>query len=57
MKTTFVAEIKEVKMRKAVSLDKVYTLRLETDDFTMMQLAAIGADETVKVTIERQGEI
>ena len=48
----FLAEIVELKERKTVSLDKEYTIKLRTDDNTLMTLSAIPADSLVKVIIK-----
>ena len=51
----FIMEIREIKQRKTASLDNEYSLKLITNDKRIMQLADIGSDELVTVTIEREG--
>ena len=48
----FIAEIKQVKQLKLVSLDNQYTITLRTDDSRIMDLGKIAADVLVRVTIE-----
>lgn len=50
----FIAEIIEIKERKSVSLDKVYTITFRTEENMIMTLSAIPADELV--TVEVKGE-
>lgn len=48
----FICEIVEIKERKTVSLDKEYTIKLRTEDYNVMGLSAIPADELVEVDIQ-----
>lgn len=48
----FQAEIKEIKQKKTASLDNEYSIRLVTDDRTLMELSRIPADEVVSVEIK-----
>ena len=48
----FTAEIKQVNARKAVSLDIIYKLVLQTDDVKVLSLGALPADTMIKVTVE-----
>ena len=50
----FIAEIKEVKMKKLASLDNSYRITLETDDKNILELGKIPADEVVEVDIHGQ---
>ena len=50
----FTGEIVEIKERKTVSLDKEYTIKLRTEDNSVMTLSAIPADSLV--TVEIKGE-
>lgn len=47
---SFIAEIVETKQSKK-GLDNVYTLKLVTDDPTILSLGALPPDETVTVNI------
>ena len=47
----FIAEIIEIKERKTVSLDKEYTIKLRTEDNSVMTLSAIPSDSLVEVII------
>jgi hypothetical protein len=47
----FTAEIKEVKMRKLVSLDNEYRITLSTNDQAILELGKIPADEIVEVEV------
>jgi hypothetical protein len=49
----FIAEIREIKQRKTASLDNEYSIKLVTDDKSVMLLSEIPSDETVDVIIER----
>lgn len=48
----FLAEVKEVKSKKLVSLDVSYNIVFNTDDPAVLQLGALGGDALVKVTVE-----
>jgi len=52
----FTAEIIEIKQRKTPSLDHEYTLKLVTDDKSIMALSAYPADTVMTVTIIGEGE-
>ncbi len=52
MTITFIAELKETKQTKALSLDNVYSLKLITDDSRVMDLGKLAPDQNLKVTIE-----
>jgi hypothetical protein len=52
MGTSFIAEIKDVSMKKLVSNDQQFSVRLVSEDIAIMALSAIGADTLVKVMIE-----
>lgn len=52
----FLAEIKETKQSKHVSLDNVYTIKLVTDNSEIMDLGKLPPDTTVSVTIEYEGQ-
>ena len=52
----FIAEIIEIKERKTPSLDKEYTIKLRTEDNTVMALSAIPADNLVTVEIKGEHE-
>lgn len=51
MKIEFIAEVKETKQTKAVSLDNVYSIKLVTDDSRIMDLGKLGPDQTVRVIV------
>lgn len=51
----FIAEIKQVKQLKLVSLDNQYTVTLRTDDSKVMDLGKLPADILVKVKVEEAG--
>lgn len=48
----FEAEIREVKSKKLVSLDKEITIVLNTSDLRALELAKLDTDKTIKVSIE-----
>lgn len=48
----FIGEIVEIKERKTVSLDKEYTIKIRTEDNSLMTLAAIPADSLVSIEIK-----
>ena len=48
----FIAEIKEVKQQKLVSLDNQYSIKLLTDDSKILDLGKLPPDTLVKVNIE-----
>jgi hypothetical protein len=52
MGTTFIAEIKDVNMKKLVSNDQQFSVRLVSEDIAIMALSAIGSETLVKVTVE-----
>lgn len=47
-----IAELKETKQTKRVSLDNVYSLKFETDNPLVMDLGKLPSDTMFKVTIE-----
>lgn len=47
----FSAELKETKQVKHVSLDNVYTIKLVTEDSSVMDLGKLPADTLFTVTI------
>ena len=49
----FIAQVKEVKAKALVSLDKSYRILLETEDASVLEVGKWPADETVSVRIER----
>ena len=51
-KLSFQAEITQVNARKAVSLDIIYKLVLQTDDVKVLSLGALPAETLIKVTVE-----
>jgi hypothetical protein len=52
MMLSFIAEIKEVKQQKLVSLDNQYSIKLLTDDSKILDLGKLPPDTLVKVNIE-----
>ena len=52
MKIEFVAEIKETKQVKSVSLDNVFSIKFVTDDSSVLDLGKLSPDRTVKVIVE-----
>lgn len=52
----FIAEIIELKQIKSASLDKVFTVKLRTEDFNIMALSAIPSDCLVEVEILPEGD-
>lgn len=52
----FVAEIVEIKQVKSVSNDKVFTLKLRTEDNRIMALSAYPSEEVVQVDIKGEHE-
>ena len=48
----FTAEIREVKSRKLITNDIEYTVKLNTENPIILELAKIPADQLVKVKIE-----
>lgn len=52
MSISFIAEIKEVKQQKLVSLDNQYSIRLITDNSQILDLGKLPPDTLVKVSIE-----
>ena len=52
---TFLAELKETKQYKAASADNLYSLRLVTDNPTVMDLGKLPSDTLFKVTVEIDG--
>lgn len=50
----FIAEIKEVKMKKLVSLDNEYRITFATSDKNILELGKIPADEVVEVEVNGQ---
>lgn len=53
----FVAEIVEVKIKKAPSLDKVYRIVMETDQSQVEQLSKYVANEAAIVMVSNEEEI
>jgi len=49
----FLMEIKEIKQKKLVSLDNEYSIRLVTDDRSLMELSNIPSDQIVEVEIKQ----
>lgn len=49
---TFTAEIKKVDAKTLVSLDKEYRCTLASSDASLLSLGLVGADKTVRVTVE-----
>lgn len=47
----FWAEIKEIKVKKTVSLDLEYSIKLTTDNKNLLELGNIPADQIVEVQI------
>lgn len=52
MTLSFIAEIKEVKQQKLVSLDNQYSIKLITDNSQILDLGKLPPDTLVKVNIE-----
>jgi hypothetical protein len=52
MMLSFIAEIKEVKQQKLVSLDNQYSIKLLTDDSKILDLGKLPPDTLVKVNID-----
>lgn len=52
----FIAEIVEIKERKTASLDKEYTIKLRTEDNSVMTLSAIPPDELVNIEVKGEYE-
>jgi hypothetical protein len=50
----FIGEIVEIKERKTVSLDKEYTIKLRTEDNSIMMLSSIPSDSLVVVEIKEE---
>lgn len=48
---TFTAELKETKHTKRVSLDNVYTIKFETDDPSILDLAKLPSDTLFDITV------
>lgn len=48
----FDAEIREIKAKKLVSLDQEITVKLNTNDLIVLELAKIPTDKIIKVKIE-----
>jgi len=53
MSISFIAEIKEVKQQKLVSLDNQYSIRLITDNSQILDLGKLPPDQLVKVSIDK----
>lgn len=49
---SYLMEIKEIKQRKAASLDNEFSIKLVTDDPGLMLLSNIPSDVAVQVTIQ-----
>lgn len=49
---TFQAEIRQVKMRKLVSLDKEMTVLLNTNELKVLELGKIDSDVVVEVRVQ-----
>ncbi len=47
----FIAEIKETKQSKAISLDNVYSVKFVTDDSRVLDLGKLSPDTLVVVTV------
>ena len=47
----FIAEIKEVKQRKTSSLDNEYSIKMVTDDSSILELGKLPSDSLIKVTV------
>ena len=56
MRIEFEAEIREVKSKKLVSLDKEIILILNTDNIEVLDLGKIASDKIVRVIIEEENE-
>jgi len=52
MNLSFIAEIKEVKQQKLISLDNQYSIKLITDDSKILDLGKLPPDTLVKVDIK-----
>jgi len=52
MSIEFLAEIKQTKQHKLVSLDNEYSVRFVTDDPVIMDLGKLEPDQLVRVTVE-----
>lgn len=52
MTIEFEVEIREVKCKKLISLDKEITIVLNTNDINVLDLGKIESEKTVKVVIE-----
>jgi len=52
MDLNFIAEIKEVKQQKLVSLDNQYSIRLITNDSRILDLGKLPPDTLVEVKIK-----
>ncbi len=50
---SFVAQVKEVKSKALVSLDKSARILLETENLDILDIGKWGGDELVKVSIQR----
>ena len=48
----FIAEIREVKSKKLITNDIEFTVKLNTSDPAILELAKIPADQLIKVVIE-----
>lgn len=48
----FLAEVREVKSKKLVTNDIEYTVKLNTNEQSILELAKLPADQLVKVKIE-----
>uniref|UniRef100_A0A7C5Z3D8 Uncharacterized protein n=1 Tax=candidate division CPR3 bacterium TaxID=2268181 RepID=A0A7C5Z3D8_UNCC3 len=53
MLISFIAEIKEVKQQKLVSLDNQYSIKLITDNSQILDLGKLPPDTLLKVSIEK----
>lgn len=47
----FLAEIREIKTRKTVSMDMEHSIRLVTDNSNIVELSKFPADTLFKITI------
>ena len=52
----FLAELKETRQSKRASLDNVYSVRFETDDPSVLDLAKLPSDTLFNVSVTANGQ-
>lgn len=51
-KFSIIVQAKEVKSLATISLDKIYSAKILTEDKRLMELAQLDADKLIKLTVE-----